>query len=215
MAFPWLVVGQLLGAERASDTALLDALGHAFQRLREIPQLADQTNIREHATFIGRERELAELGGAFASSRCVTIVGTGGVGKTRLARWFGWQLRDTLPGGVWFCDLTVARSAGEALSAVARALGERVNIGPSQSAAIDRGNGRLIYLSVPRGLGIDKSVHPVFPRLLAHLSRGQMPLEVTGQVEWLVNRTKTGWCVTLMNPAGQDKPQPAATGVGS
>lgn len=78
-------------------------------------------------------------------------------------------------------------------------------------ASIDRGNGRLIYLSVPRGLGIDKAIHPVVPRLMAHLSRGLMPLEVAGQVEWLVNRTATGWCVTLMNPSGQDKPQHGIT----
>jgi hypothetical protein len=38
-----------------------------------------------------------------------------------------------------------------------------------------------------------------------------MPLEVAGQVEWLVNCTKTGWCVTLLNPAGQDKPQHGIT----
>jgi hypothetical protein len=63
---------------------------------------------------------------------------------------------------------------------------------------------------------------------MAHLSRGLMPLEVVGRdsvarpdglaaerrptgVEWLVNRTASGWCVTLMNPAGQDKPQHGIT----
>ncbi len=78
-------------------------------------------------------------------------------------------------------------------------------------AAIDRGAGRIIYLSVPRGLGIDKNVHPVLPRLIAHLSRGQMPLEVSGEVEWLVNRAPDKWLVTLMNPQGQDKPQHGIT----
>jgi hypothetical protein len=78
-------------------------------------------------------------------------------------------------------------------------------------ASIDRGAGRLIYLSVPRGLGVDKAVHPAVPRLIAHLSRGLMPVEVTGQVEWLVNRIKTGWAVTLLNPSGQDKPQQGIT----
>jgi hypothetical protein len=78
-------------------------------------------------------------------------------------------------------------------------------------AAIDRDAGRIIYLSVPRGLGIDKSVHPVVPRLLAHLSRGQMPLEVSGEVEWLVNRAPDKWLLTLMNPQGQDKPQHGIT----
>jgi hypothetical protein len=78
-------------------------------------------------------------------------------------------------------------------------------------AAIDRGAGRLIYLAVPRGLGIDQAAHPVLPRLFAHLTRGLMPIEVQGDVNWLVNRTQTDWLVTLLNPAGQDKPQQGIT----
>jgi hypothetical protein len=74
-------------------------------------------------------------------------------------------------------------------------------------AAYDRGLGRLIYLSVPHGLGIDRRAIPLVPRLLAHLTRGLMPVEVEGDVEWLVNRTSRGWTVTLLNPAGQPKPQ--------
>ena len=38
-----------------------------------------------------------------------------------------------------------------------------------------------------------------------------MPIEVDGDVEWLVNRNETGWMVTLLNPAGQDKPQQGIT----
>jgi len=78
-------------------------------------------------------------------------------------------------------------------------------------AAIDRGQGRLVFLSLPRGLGIDQSAHPVLPRLFVHLTRGLMPVEVRGDVNWLVNRTETGWVVTLLNPAGQDKPQQGIT----
>jgi hypothetical protein len=78
-------------------------------------------------------------------------------------------------------------------------------------AALDRGAGRLIYLALPRGMGIDQSAHPVLPRLFAHLTRGLMPVEVRGDVNWLVNRTPTGWVVTLLNPAGQDKPQHGIT----
>jgi hypothetical protein len=78
-------------------------------------------------------------------------------------------------------------------------------------AAYDRGEGRLIVLSVPRGLGIDRAAVPALPLLFAHLTRGLMPVEVSGNVEWLVNRTKTGWIVTLLNPAGQAKPQQGIT----
>jgi len=78
-------------------------------------------------------------------------------------------------------------------------------------AALDRGAGRLIYLSVPRGLGIDQAAHPLVARLLAHASRGLMPCEVGGDVEWMVNRFAAGWLVTLLNPAGQDKPPQGIT----
>lgn len=79
--------------------------------------------------------------------------------------------------------------------------------GKAICTAFDRGKGRLIYFSVPMGLGIDRSVHPVFPRLLAHLSRSLMPVEVAGDVEWSVNQTEKGYMVTLLNPYGQDKTQ--------
>jgi hypothetical protein len=78
-------------------------------------------------------------------------------------------------------------------------------------AAADRGQGRIVYLSIPRGLGIDRRAVPLVPRLLAHLTRGQMPIEVEGDVQWMVNRGRDGWMVTLINPAGQDKPQQGIT----
>jgi len=57
------------------------------------------------------------------------------------------------------------------------------------------------------GLSITKRAIPVVARLMAHLTRGLMPVEVDGDVQWLLNKTRTGWAVTLLNPAGQWKPQ--------
>jgi hypothetical protein len=78
-------------------------------------------------------------------------------------------------------------------------------------AMADHGAGRLVFLSVPRGLGVDRRAIPVVPRLIAHLTRGVMPIEVAGDVQWLVNRHPGGWMVALLNPAGQDKPQQGIT----
>ncbi len=78
-------------------------------------------------------------------------------------------------------------------------------------AAYDRGEGRLVVLSVPRGLGIDRSAVPALGQLFAHLTRGLLPVEARGDVEWLLNRTATGWLVALLNPAGQAKPQQGIT----
>jgi hypothetical protein len=74
-------------------------------------------------------------------------------------------------------------------------------------ASFEQGKGRLIFLSAPYGLGIDRTAIPVVARLFAHLSRGLMPVEVKGDVEWSVNKTDSGWLVTVLNPAGQIKPQ--------
>ena len=78
-------------------------------------------------------------------------------------------------------------------------------------ATADRGAGRIVYLSVPHGLSITKQAHPVVARLIAHLSRGLMPIEVDGDVQWMVNRANQSWLVTLLNPAGQAKPQQGIT----
>ena len=77
--------------------------------------------------------------------------------------------------------------------------------------AIDRGQGRIVYLAVPYGMSIGKQASPIVARLLAHLTRGLMPVEVDGDVQWMVNRTRDSWVVTLLNPAGQHKPQQGLT----
>src|ERR1044071_9371264 len=47
---------------------------------------AEQHNLHEEPNrFIGRERELGELRASLLSSRALTLCGTGGIGKTRLA----------------------------------------------------------------------------------------------------------------------------------
>jgi hypothetical protein len=83
--------------------------------------------------------------------------------------------------------------------------------GDTFCAALDRGKGRLIDLAVPHGMSISRQALPVLPRLFLHLTRGLMPVDVAGDVEWLVNRTATGYAVTLLNPAGQIKPQQGIT----
>ncbi len=75
----------------------------------------------------------------------------------------------------------------------------------------DRGLGRVIFLSVRRGLTIANGLHPVCVLLLAHLANRQMPIAVTGEVEWLVNRGQNAWYVALFNPTGQAKPQQGIT----
>ncbi|HEX7265651.1 MAG TPA: LuxR C-terminal-related transcriptional regulator [Candidatus Dormibacteraeota bacterium] len=59
----------------------------------------------ESTSFVGRRRLLAEVKAAFTGTRLVTLVGPGGVGKTRLALRAAADLGRTVRDGVWFIDL--------------------------------------------------------------------------------------------------------------
>ena len=56
-------------------------------------------------TFIGREKELAEIKHALAEHRLVTLTGSGGAGKSRLSLQVAAETLDQFPGGVWFVEL--------------------------------------------------------------------------------------------------------------
>ena len=59
------------------------------------------------SSFIGRERELADVKRLLADTRLLTLTGPGGVGKTRLALEVSRELNsgDTFADGVWFAGL--------------------------------------------------------------------------------------------------------------
>src|SRR5438552_5735408 len=59
----------------------------------------------ESTSFVGRRRLLTEVKTAFANTRLLTLVGPGGVGKTRLAVRAAADLRRTVHDGAWFIDL--------------------------------------------------------------------------------------------------------------
>lgn len=65
-----------------------------------------RTNVQPSQTsLVGREDVLAELAGLLAEQRLVTIVGTGGVGKTRVAAELASRLASSFAGGAWFVEL--------------------------------------------------------------------------------------------------------------
>ncbi len=77
----------------------------------------------ERDAFVGRAAELGELQRLFSGgARLVSIAGIGGTGKTRLARRYGWTALGEFSGGVWFCDLSQARTLDGVAFAVARSL---------------------------------------------------------------------------------------------
>ena len=102
-----------------------------------------QTNLPVPATpFLGRERELGEVGDALARSdvRLLTLTGAGGSGKTRLALQAAAEAADEYPQGVWWVPLAPVREPDEVVATAARALG---TAGSLEAAVGDR---RLLLL---------------------------------------------------------------------
>ena len=73
--------------------------------------------------LIGRQRERAAVAAAVAASRLVTLTGTGGTGKTRLALQAARDLAADFPDGVAFADLAPVRNPALLATTLARALG--------------------------------------------------------------------------------------------
>ncbi|MGA7987385.1 MAG: LuxR C-terminal-related transcriptional regulator [Candidatus Dormiibacterota bacterium] len=59
----------------------------------------------EATTFVGRRRELGEIRKKLATARMVSLVGPGGVGKTRLANRVGAELARSFADGAWLVEL--------------------------------------------------------------------------------------------------------------
>jgi predicted ATPase/DNA-binding SARP family transcriptional activator len=71
-----------------------------------------RTNLpAELSTFIGRRAQIAEVSDLLASNRQVTLVGPGGIGKTRLAIQLARRLLDAYHDGVWLVDLAAVIEA--------------------------------------------------------------------------------------------------------
>jgi len=90
--------------------------------------------------FIGRERELAELlrllHGAGAQARLVTLTGTGGSGKTRLAIETAHRLLPHFPDTLWLVELASLDDPARLPAVVARSLGLREQPGVTPTALL-------------------------------------------------------------------------------
>jgi predicted ATPase/class 3 adenylate cyclase len=74
------------------------------------------------SSFLGRERELDELAEMTLESRLLTLVGLGGIGKTRLAIEYTRSIEATFPDGAWLVDLSALERDSAVWPAIAEAL---------------------------------------------------------------------------------------------
>jgi predicted ATPase/class 3 adenylate cyclase len=110
-------------------------LQQEFPALRSLE--ATPNNLPQQMTaFIGRERELSELKSQLASTRLLTLVGPGGIGKTRLSLQVAADALDDFPDGAWLVELAPLSDPQRVPQTVASVLGVREEAGSSVLAAL-------------------------------------------------------------------------------
>src|SRR5262245_5335054 len=92
---------QLAAVTRAAKADQRDEVGAVSTTAR-----ASRTNLPLPLTsFVGREREMAEVRRLLGTTRLLTLIGAGGVGKTRLALQVGVTSQEAFADGVWLVEL--------------------------------------------------------------------------------------------------------------
>ena len=84
---------------------------------RGLPRAAfargNTNNLPQQVTsFIGRETDLAEVKKLLRQTRLLTLVGVGGLGKTRLSLHVAAEVLEDYPDGVWFIELAALNDEG-------------------------------------------------------------------------------------------------------
>ncbi len=153
----------------------------------------------QRSTFIGRDREIAEVRKLLEVHSLVTLAGVGGTGKTRLALQVGAEEIDSFPDGVFLVELASFSDASHIARAVADALGMMIGGGITGSSAIPVVDLVVEHLSRRRCLIIlDNCEHLIdgcahlIDRVLAHcpnvtvLATSRETLGVEGEQAWRV-----------------------------
>jgi predicted ATPase/class 3 adenylate cyclase len=132
-----------LGAHRLKDLVEpehvwqlnIEALPTEFPALRSLDARPNNLPI-QRTSFVGREQDIADVMDLLEQHRLLTLVGSGGIGKTRLALQVGAELLDRYSDGVWFVDLAPISDPELVSSITAQALGVRQQQGRRVDEAI-------------------------------------------------------------------------------
>lgn len=143
---------ELAGAERDAFQTAARLLGES-QRLTPIAPSPTRTNLPdEHTPFIGRQREVGEVINLFVQRavavRLVTLTGTGGTGKTRLALRVAAELLPWFEDGVFLVSLASLSDPALVPSAIAESVGirERGSISAVDALTAHLRNKRLLLI---------------------------------------------------------------------
>lgn len=99
-----------------------------FPALRSLEETPNNLP-NEVTSFVGRARELDQIGKLLEQNRFVTLVGMGGLGKTRLTLHVAAETLDNYPDGVWYVELAPLSDSRLVALAVASVLGVKEEAG--------------------------------------------------------------------------------------
>ena len=147
----------------------------------------------EISSFVGREKELAEVKRLLEDSRLLTLTGSGGCGKTRLALAAAGELSEGFEEGVWLVELAPLADPSLVAQAVGSTLGVREQPGRSLTEMLSGYLGSKKVLLV-----LDNCEHLIeacaelaeallrFCPELRVLATSREALGITGEVAWPV-----------------------------
>ncbi|MBO0687005.1 MAG: AAA family ATPase, partial [Candidatus Dormibacteraeota bacterium] len=191
------IAGQLFISERTVEGHVEHLLGKlGYRRRSQIAVWARNEALEQPGnlpspttTFVGRSRELAEVGDLLARNRLVTILGAGGIGKTRIA--LEAAPRAAGRDAAWFVDLAPLRSGARIWERIAAALGVRESDQQAPRQTV------IAYLARRRGLIVLDNCEHIVEEIAAVaqallrgcpqirvLATSREPLGVYGEQAW-------------------------------
>lgn len=183
-----------LGEHRLKGLALpehvyqvvIDGLRAEFPPLHSQPARAGNLPPRL-TSFVGRDADLDEVQRLLAGSHLVTLIGSGGAGKTSLAIECARELADGYPDGAWFVALDAVRDPSLVASEIVGALGLRDSSGRTTRERLEENLSRRELLLVLDNFEQVIEAADLVGELLAtapgvrFLVTSRAPLRVTGE----------------------------------
>ena len=160
---------------------------------------------RQITSFIGREVEIAQLLALVQELPLVTLTGSGGTGKTRLALQVASRALPAFAGGAWWVDLTPLADAGLLALVTATALGMHASPRTTAARAVSEFIGQKNLLLI-----LDNCEHLISPA--ASLAREllqacpRLHILATSREMLGIQGEKTFRCPPLFHPDPQSQP---------
>jgi predicted ATPase len=148
---------------------------------------------RPATSFVGRDAELRELAKELTQTRLLTLTGTGGAGKTRLALQLAASTRERFKDGTCWLDLAPLSDPVRVAEALLGAMGLRTSVGLTQlQVASAYLAGREALLLFDNCEHVLEEIAPIAATLLEScpgvtiLATSRSPLGLPGETTWRV-----------------------------